>query len=156
MAAWIRKSKILLCFFRVRTAFLFSGSASTGSVKQNLHRKKWACHETISENTQNADSFHAAAFSYLAIILAPTVAIIVIYITMQDALLNIQKEKAQNLSKEAAVTFNKELDQLTNIGKYISSDSKLKNIWMTEVNFWERVITIKYMSWRSPILIMPC
>ena len=64
-------------------------------------------------------------FSYLAIILAPTVAIIVIYITMQDALLNIQKEKAQNLSKEAAVTFNKELDQLTNIGKYISSDSKL-------------------------------
>lgn len=65
-------------------------------------------------------------FSYLAIILAPTVAIIVIYITMQDALLNIQKEKAQNLSKEAAVTFNKELDQLTNIGKYISSDSKLK------------------------------
>ena len=56
------KSKILLCFFRVRTAFLFSGSASTGSVKQNLHRKKWACHETISENTQNADSFHAAAF----------------------------------------------------------------------------------------------
>lgn len=95
-------------------------------------------------------------FSYLAIILAPTVAIIVIYITMQDALLNIQKEKAQNLSKEAAVTFNKELDQLTNIGKYISSDSKLKNIWMTEVNFWERVITIKYMSWRSPILIMPC
>lgn len=65
-------------------------------------------------------------FSYLAIILAPTVAIIVIYITMQGALLDIQKEKAQNLSKEAVVTFNKEMEQVVNIGKYISNDTKLK------------------------------
>ena len=54
--------------------------------------------------------------SYLVIILAPAIAIIVIYATMQGALLDIQKEKSQNLSKEAVVTFNKEIDQIVNIG----------------------------------------
>lgn len=81
--------------------------------------------------------------SYLAIILAPAVAIIVIYITMQDALLDIQKEKAQNLSNEAVVTFNKEMQQLNNISKYISSDNKLKKYLSnrvtesTEENFYD-------------------
>ena len=44
--------------------------------------------------------------SYLLVILAPAVAIVIIYITMQGALLDIQKEKSQNLSKEAVLTFN--------------------------------------------------
>ena len=64
--------------------------------------------------------------SYLVIILAPAIAIIVIYATMQGALLDIQKEKSQNLSKEAVVTFNKEIDQIVNIGRYIGNDTKLK------------------------------
>lgn len=65
-------------------------------------------------------------FSYLVIILAPAVAILVIYITMQGALLDIQKEKVQNLLKEAAVTFNKEVEQLDNVAKYIVTDGNLK------------------------------
>lgn len=64
--------------------------------------------------------------SYLLVILAPAVAIVVIYITMQNALLDIQKEKSQNLSKEAVLTFNSEIDQLANIGRYISNDMNLK------------------------------
>lgn len=64
--------------------------------------------------------------SYLVIILAPAVAVLVIYLTMQGALLNIQKEKAQNLSREVAVAFNKEVEQLENVAKYIITDKKLK------------------------------
>lgn len=64
--------------------------------------------------------------SYLLVILAPAVAIVIIYITMQGALLDIQKEKSQNLSKEAVLTFNGEIDQLVNIGRYIRNDTKLK------------------------------
>lgn len=64
--------------------------------------------------------------SYLVIILAPAAAVLVIYLTMQGALLDIQKEKAQNLSREVAVTFNKEVEQLENVAKYITTDKNLK------------------------------
>lgn len=64
--------------------------------------------------------------SYLIIILAPAIAILVIYFTMQKALLDIQKEKAQNLSLEAAVTFSKEVEQIGNVAKYIANDGSLK------------------------------
>ncbi len=64
--------------------------------------------------------------SYLAIILAPAAAILVVYMTMQRALLEIQKEKAQNLTNEAAVTFNKEVEQLSNVARYITYDAELK------------------------------
>ena len=65
-------------------------------------------------------------FSYLAIILAPAVAIIIIYINMQEALLNIQQEKSQSFSREAVISLNNEMEQVVNIAKYISSSSELK------------------------------
>lgn len=65
-------------------------------------------------------------FSYLAIILAPAVAIIIIYVNMQEALLNIQQEKSQSFSREAVISLNNEIEQVVNIAKYISSSSELK------------------------------
>ena len=65
-------------------------------------------------------------FSYLAIILAPAVAIIIIYINMQEALLNIQQEKSQSFSREAVIALNNEMEQVVNVAKYISSSSELK------------------------------
>lgn len=64
--------------------------------------------------------------SYLIIILAPAIAVFVIYLTMQEALLDTQREKAWNLSRETAVTFNKEVGQLENVARYIISDGNLK------------------------------
>ena len=58
-------------------------------------------------------------FSYLAIILAPAVAIIIIYINMQEALLNIQQEKSQSFSREAVISLNNEMEQVVNVAKYI-------------------------------------
>lgn len=66
-------------------------------------------------------------FSYLVIILAPAVAILVIYEVMQDALFDIQKEKARNLSMETSVTLNKEIEQLSNVARYVASDENLKD-----------------------------
>ncbi len=74
-------------------------------------------------------------FSYLVIILAPTIAIIVIYANMQQALINIQAERVRGLTKEAAIVFDNEIDQLTNIGKYISDDGKLKEYIQNKENF---------------------
>lgn len=70
--------------------------------------------------------------SYLVIILAPAIAILVIYFTMQKALLDIQKEKAQNLSLEAAVTFSKEVEQISNVAKYITNDGSLKQYMLAK------------------------
>lgn len=64
--------------------------------------------------------------SYLIIILAPAIAVFVIYLTMQEALLDTQKEKALNLSRETAVTLNKEMEQLENVARYIVTDGSLK------------------------------
>ena len=66
-------------------------------------------------------------FSYLVIILAPAIAIVVIYTNMQQALIDIQAERVKGLTKEAAVVFDNEIDQLTNIGKYIIDDGNLKH-----------------------------
>lgn len=70
--------------------------------------------------------------SYLVIIAAPAIAILVIYLTMQKALLDIQKEKAQNLSLEAAVTFSKEIEQIANVAKYITNDGSLKQYMLAK------------------------
>lgn len=66
-------------------------------------------------------------FSYLVIMLAPAVAILVIYEVMQGALFDIQKEKARNLSMETSVTLNKEIEQLSNVARYVASDENLKD-----------------------------
>lgn len=74
-------------------------------------------------------------FSYLAIIFAPTIAIIIIYMTMQGALLDIQKKQTQNLSSQAKIIFDKEVHQVENIVKYISSDATLKHYMNEKTEF---------------------
>ena len=64
--------------------------------------------------------------SYLAIILAPAIAIVIIYSSMQRALLDVQTERAKNLSQSTVVAFDKEIEMVTNIGEYVSTDSDLQ------------------------------
>lgn len=65
-------------------------------------------------------------WSYLVIILAPAVAILIIYNTMQDALLDVQQEKAINLQTESISTFNRELDQIVHVLSRIAEDEDVK------------------------------
>lgn len=65
--------------------------------------------------------------SYFAIILAPAIAIIIIYGSMQKALLGVQTERAKNLSQSTAVAFDKEVEMIINIGSYVSTDSDLQD-----------------------------
>lgn len=66
-------------------------------------------------------------FSYLVIILAPAIATLIIYVAMRNAMLGIQIEKTQTLLNEAVMTFNNEIEQMVNVGRYISSDAGLKD-----------------------------
>lgn len=74
-------------------------------------------------------------FSYLVIILAPAIAIVIIYTNMQQALIDIQAERVKSLTKEAVIVFDNEVDQLTNIGRYIIDDGKLKEYIQDRENF---------------------
>ncbi len=65
-------------------------------------------------------------FSYLIIILAPAAAIILIFNTMQNALLDIQTEQIQSLSREAVIAYNKEIEQLHKVAEYMILDEDLK------------------------------
>lgn len=53
--------------------------------------------------------------SYLAIILAPSIAIAVIYANMWAALLDVQREKLANVQGEAVSYFNRELDEAVHV-----------------------------------------
>lgn len=91
--------------------------------------------KSLSDKKKNNIISIKLLLSYLGIILAPAVAIIIIYITMQESLLDIQKEKFQSLAKEAVLTFDNEMDQVVNIGRYISTDTNLKEYLDSENDF---------------------
>lgn len=64
--------------------------------------------------------------SYFAIILAPAIAIIIIYGSMQKALLDVQTERTKNLSQSTKIAFDKEVEMVVNIGDYVSTDTDLQ------------------------------
>lgn len=65
-------------------------------------------------------------WSYLVIVLAPAIAVFVIYSTMQDVLLDVQREKAINLQAESVCTLDRELDQIVHVLIRIAEDDSVK------------------------------
>ena len=63
--------------------------------------------------------------SYIIILAAPTLAIIVIYFMAQSALLDVQKEKANRFLSEAVTSFDRQMEEIKNVGIYISEDTEL-------------------------------
>lgn len=66
-------------------------------------------------------------WSYLVIIMAPAIAILVIYSTMRNALLDVQQEKAINLLAESASTMDRELDQIVHVVGQVAEDIRVRN-----------------------------
>ena len=62
--------------------------------------------------------------SYIIILAAPTLAIIVIYFMAQAALLDVQKEKANRFLSEAVTSFDRQMEEIKNVGIYISEDTE--------------------------------
>lgn len=63
--------------------------------------------------------------SYLIIMLAPTIAIIAIYFAARGALLDVQKEKAYRLLSETVITFDRQMEEIMNVGLYTSQQKEL-------------------------------
>lgn len=66
-------------------------------------------------------------WSYLLILLAPVIAIVGIYITARNAMVNTQKERIQNVLSEAELSFDREIKQAQNAGYYVSRERRLYN-----------------------------
>lgn len=64
-------------------------------------------------------------WSYLVIIMAPAIAILVIYCTMENALLDVQQEKMINLLAESVSTMNRELDQIVHVVEQAAKDDSI-------------------------------
>lgn len=71
--------------------------------------------------------FFRLFLSYMAIILAPTVAIIIIYHAMCTALLEVQKEKEVRLLSDFTSVFERELDQSQNVADRIWDDDEVRD-----------------------------
>lgn len=63
--------------------------------------------------------------SYLVILMAPLIAIVIIYFTAQNALINAQKDRIQNMVSEAALSFDREVREASNAGYYASREKRL-------------------------------
>lgn len=107
-------------------------------MKKSLVKKRTGIREntgSIKQNTDNSIQVHREKqgrislrllWSYLVIVLAPAIAIFIIYSTMQAALLDVQQEKAINLQAESVSTFNRELDQIVHVLGRITDDDDVK------------------------------
>lgn len=64
--------------------------------------------------------------SYLLIVTAPAAAVIIIYVTMGSALLNVQIEKVRTLQTETVQMFNRESDQIANLMNRIKENGDVR------------------------------
>lgn len=66
--------------------------------------------------------------SYLAIMLAPAIAVALIFGTASDALLDVQKERAYRLLSENTAVLEQQIDELQNLAGYLAEDERLRDI----------------------------
>ncbi len=64
-------------------------------------------------------------FSYLLILVAPAIAILVVYLTASRTFEDTQKERIQSMLSEARLTFDREVEQAQNAGYYVSRERRL-------------------------------
>ena len=65
--------------------------------------------------------------SYLLILLAPVAAIIFIYLTAENALVNTEKERMQSVLSQVGNNFDREVDQAQKAGYYVGCERRLCN-----------------------------
>lgn len=87
--------------------------------------KKSANSEKCLEKRRRLNISMSLLFSYLLILLAPAIAIIVVYLTASHAFEESQKERIQSMLSEARLTFDREVQQAQNVGRYVSSERRL-------------------------------
>lgn len=95
---------------------LFGSCKNMPALKSNLKNKKG--HKKISLSL---------LASYLIIMAAPTIAIIIIYFMARSALLDVQKEKAHRLLSESVITFDQNMEEIKNVGSFVAGNNDLRN-----------------------------
>ena len=65
--------------------------------------------------------------SYLLILLAPAIAVVAVYCTAQNAMVETQKERIQSAVNEVGVSFNREIKEAQNAGYYVGKEKRLSS-----------------------------
>lgn len=65
--------------------------------------------------------------SYLLILIAPVFAIIAVYFTARNAMLETQKERIENVLLDVCKSFDREITQAQRVGYYVSREERLGN-----------------------------
>ena len=93
--------------------------------------KKWKNHnkQQLSENKKRKISRNFLG-SYLLILLAPAVAVIAIYCTAKNAMVETQKERIQSVVTEVGNSFDREVKEAQNVGYYVGKEKRLSDYLM--------------------------
>lgn len=65
--------------------------------------------------------------SYLLILVAPVIAIVIIYFTAEHAMIETQKERIQSAISEAGASFDREVKQAQNVAYYVGRERRLQS-----------------------------
>ena len=93
--------------------------------------KKWKIHEKqqLSLNKKRKISINFLG-SYLLILLAPAVAVLAIYCTAKNAMVETQKERIQSAVTEEGNSFDREVKEAQNVGYYVGKEKRLSSYLM--------------------------
>lgn len=68
--------------------------------------------------------------SYLLILLAPAIAVVAIYCTAREAMVETQEERIQSAVNEVGSSFNREIKEAQNAGYYVGKEKRLSSYLM--------------------------
>ena len=93
--------------------------------------KKWKIHkkQQLSLNKKRKISINFLG-SYLLILLAPAVAVLAIYCTAKDAMVETQKERIQSAVTEVGNIFDREVKEPQNAAYYVGKEKRLSSYLM--------------------------
>lgn len=95
-------------------------------------RKKFDKMKKCMEGKTSQIGFQRASMqlllSYLAIMLAPAIAVALIFGTASDALLDVQKERAYRLLSENTAVLAQQIEELQNLSGYLADDDRLREV----------------------------
>ena len=92
----------------------------SGQMKKWKNRNK----QQLNENKKRKISRNFLG-SYLLILLAPAVAVLAIYCTAKDAMVETQKERIQSVVTEVGNSFDREVKEAQNVGYYVGKEKRL-------------------------------
>ena len=87
--------------------------------------------------------------SYLSILIAPLLAIVIIYFTATSLLLSVQKEKMFTTLNMTALEVNRSIEEAGNMGGYISNSPELRDLCSKirqEKDYYDMYLYIRSLS----------